>query len=207
MNDEHKETLIAVIVMLILAVSLAWWIYARIMTPAVQPIEKIEIPVEGSPTLGNPQAPNVVVVFSDFQCPFCGEFERESFPQIKAQLIDTGKVYFVFKQFPLQSHEHAYAAAVAATCSHQQGKFWEYHDLLFNHQDALENENLLAYAGQVGLDRDRFKSCIAGGAPDVAADRQLGVRSGVTGTPAFFFNGKLVSGALSYEQFEKALVG
>ena len=87
------------------------------------------------PTLGKKDAPIVMLEFSDFQCPFCGKFWRETLPQIKKDYVETGKVLFVYKDFPLrQIHPHAQQAAEAALCANEQGKFWEYHDTLFSKQ-------------------------------------------------------------------------
>ncbi len=87
------------------------------------------------PTLGKKDAPIVMLEFSDFQCPFCGKFFRDTFPKIKKDYIDTGKVYFVYKDFPLsQIHAMAHKAAEAGNCANEQGKFWEYHNKLFENQ-------------------------------------------------------------------------
>jgi protein-disulfide isomerase len=140
--------------------------------------------------LGRPDAPITLVEYGDFECPFCGR----AFPEIKALLHDLGsKVRFVFRHFPLvEQHPHAETAAEVAEASGAQGKFWEMHDLLFRRQAALESEQLLAYAGELKLDVPRVARELQGHMhrDRVRGDFQSGVRSGVSGTPMFFINGR-----------------
>src|SRR5512142_1740379 len=125
MNDETKENIIALVIVLVLALGIGWWIYHQIYTPAPQQQEvQATIPVGASPMLGSENASKTVVIFSDFECPFCGEFARQTFPAIKAKYIDTGQMRFVYKQFPLSVHEHSNDAALASLCAQDQNKFW-----------------------------------------------------------------------------------
>jgi len=109
----------------------------------------------------------------------------------------------VFRDYPLPMHNRAQAAAEAAQCANAQNKFWEYHDKLFANQRALTDEDLKRYATEVGLDTAAFNACYGEGQfrADVASDYQEGQRIGVTGTPAFFINGRFLSGAQPYEAF------
>jgi len=115
------------------------------------------------------------------------------------------KVRVVFRHFPLGFHQKAQKAAEAAECAREQGKFWEYHDTMFGNQQALEPDNLKKYATDVGLKAEQFNACLDSGkyAEAVQADMKDGQAIGVSGTPAFFVNGRFVSGALPYEEFEK----
>jgi protein-disulfide isomerase len=205
MNDETKENIFALIIVVILLVGVGWWIYHQMYAPQ-PPQEEVtaQIPIGASPVLGSENASMTVVVFSDFECPFCGQFARETFPQVKAKYVDTGKMRIVFKQFPLSIHEHAELAAQASLCAHDQEKFWEYHDLLYSHQQDLALEDLKAYAQDIGLNAERFNSCLDSGQyqTQVASEKVLGTQSSVTGTPTFFFNGKRVVGALSVAEFD-----
>jgi protein-disulfide isomerase len=155
---------------------------------------------EGTPAL-------TVVEYADFQCPFCGRFARETYPTIKAEYIDTGKVRWVFRHFPLAIHANARDAAEASECAHDQGMFWEYHDHLFNNQAALDVASLKAYAGQLGLDQTTFDGCLDGGgkAARVQMDVDSGTALGVTGTPAFFIGGRRVQGFQTISQFRALL--
>jgi protein-disulfide isomerase len=121
------------------------------------------------------------------------------------QVVETygDQVQLVFRDFPLSFHARAHAAAEAAQCAHSQGKFWEYHDALFANQKQLADEDLKRHAADLGLDVDDFNACLETGRfrNDVAEDFQEGQRFGVRGTPAFFVNGRFLSGNQPYEAF------
>jgi protein-disulfide isomerase len=135
-------------------------------------------------------APVTLVEYGDFECPYCGQ----AYPVVKELLSRQGTaVRLVFRNFPLaEIHPHARRAAEAAEAAGAQGKFWEMHDLLYERQDALEDEDLVAYAAEIGLDLDRFQVELAQNAhaARVREDFMSGVRSGVNGTPTFFINGR-----------------
>ena len=152
------------------------------------------IDLAGSPSMGPASAPLVIVEFADFECPHCGA----AMP-ILHQVIDLpefkGKVHFVFKEFPLTGHEHAEPAARAALAAQLQGKFWEMHDQLFTHQEQLNPPDIEGYARKLQLDIEKFKTDWASQPikDKVNADRDLGVKIGVAGTPAIFVNGRKFS--------------
>jgi len=135
-------------------------------------------------------APVTLVEYGDFECPYCGQ----AYPVVKELLSrQGGSVRLVFRNFPLaEIHPHARRAAEAAEAAGAQGKFWEMHDLLFERQDALGDEDLVGYASELGLDLDRFQVELAQNAyaGRVREDFMSGVRSGVNGTPTFFINGR-----------------
>ena len=145
--------------------------------------------VLGSPVLGIETAPITVVEFSDYQCPFCGQFFSQSFPSIYDQYIRTGKVKYVLRDFPIQAiHPHAFVAAEAAHCAGDHGKFWEMHDQLFANQMMLTRGDLSRHARNVGIDPATFEACLRSGkhAEKVRADLGEGQRLGVNATPTFF---------------------
>lgn len=113
----------------------------------------------------------------------------------------------VFRDFPLGFHDRAQAAAEAAQCAHVQGKFWEYHDKLFENQSALQTENLKQYAADLGLDADAFGECLGSQRfrDDVVQDQREGSTFGVRGTPAFFVNGRFLSGNQPFDAFAKVI--
>jgi protein-disulfide isomerase len=154
---------------------------------------------------GPKKAPVTLVEYGDFECPFCGE----AYPVVEAVRLRMGKqLRFVFRHFPLvNSHSHAEAAAEAAEAAGAQGRFWEMHDMLFQHQDALEDKDLLVYAQGIGLAVVRFEAEIAAGlyVPRVREDFLSGVRSGVNGTPSFFINGVRYDGPRDLESMVGAL--
>lgn len=172
------------------------------------PPRRYEVSLDDDPVKGSPDAPVTIVEFSEFQCPYCGYYVREIFPKIETAYIQTGKVKYVFRDFPLTSiHPNAQKAAEAAGCAAQQGKFWEYHDLLFAHQDALDVPALKQYAVDLGLDAVLFDACLDSGAmaEEVAKDLADGQQYGVTGTPAFFVNGIKLTGAQPFEAFQELI--
>jgi len=158
-------------------------------------------------TVGDPNAPIVVIEYADFQCPFCGRFARETLPTIKAEYIDTGKVLWVFRHFPLRIHNCATAAARGSECANDQGMFFEFHDRLFQNQDNLCNEGLKEHAAAIGLDTGDFDACLESGekADRVDEDTASGRTLEVTGTPAFVINGELVQGFKTVDQFRALL--
>lgn len=149
--------------------------------------------------------------FSDFQCPFCQNFWNTSYKQIKSKYIDTGKITFIYRHSPLPFHQNAQKSAEASECANAQGKFWEYHDLLFANSKSdgagLEITDLKKYAKDLGLNTSKFDSCLDGGEMSkvVEEDSNLSKSIGVSGTPTFFINGKQVVGALPYAEFEKTI--
>jgi protein-disulfide isomerase/plastocyanin len=166
--------------------------------------ETVEVSLDDDAVKGDPNAAVTIVEFSDFECPFCGKYVREAYPQIVSEYIDTGKVKYVFRDFPLDFHQSAQKAGEAAECAGEQGKYWEMHDYLFVNQDYLAVENLKGYAKDLGLDTADFNECLDSGAmaDEVKADMADGQKYGVSGTPAFFINGKMISGAQPFAAFK-----
>jgi predicted DsbA family dithiol-disulfide isomerase len=160
---------------------------------------RIQVATEGHPTKGPATAPITIVEFSDFQCPFCSRVEP-TLTQIEQKYGD--KIRVVFRQFPLTSiHPMAQKAAEASLCANEQGKFWQMHDAMFSDQEKLEVPDLKAKAGKLGLDQAKFDQCLDSSkyAARITEDTKAGSQAGVTGTPAFFINGRSLSGAQPYE--------
>ncbi len=154
---------------------------------------------------GPANAKVTLIEYSDFQCPFCGRF----LPTVQQIIKEYGnKVRFVYRHFPLNSiHPMAQKAAEASECASEQGKFWEFHDLAFANQASLSLENLKVWATQLGLNAGKFNTCLDSGkyATRVQADLTEGEQKGVSGTPATFVNGQLVSGALPFEAMKQII--
>lgn len=154
---------------------------------------------------GSFDAPVTLVEFSDFECPFCAKFA----PTLDKILSDyKGKVRLVYKYYPLSFHPNAQKAAEAAECASEQGKFWEYHDKLFaNLDNGFSVDNFKQWAGDLDLNTAKFNKCLDSDkyADKVQADSQEGSEKGVSGTPATFVNGELVSGALPYASFKQVI--
>lgn len=164
---------------------------------------------DGDHVLGNPNAKVTLIEYSDFQCPFCGRLFLETLPKIKENFVKSGKVKFIYRHFPLRSiHTNAQKAAEASECASEQGKFWEYHDLIFQRQNLMSEESFKSWAKELGLNSEKFNSCLGSGkyAPRIDVDYNEGIALGINGTPATFVNGKLISGAMPYEEFERMIL-
>jgi len=173
---------------------------------------KVDVSIDDDPMLGNPKAKITLVEFSDFQCPFCRSFWSGAFQQIKKEYIDTGKVRFVYRDFPLSFHPAALPAAQAAQCAHDQGKFWEMHDKLFEEQARqgtgtvqFSETDIKQWASQIpGLDMNKWTVCVSSGKyiSEIDKDTKEGTSYGVSGTPTVFINGKPVVGAQPFSAFK-----
>ena len=152
------------------------------------------------PAFGSRNATVEIVEFSDFQCPFCQRLNG-TLEQLKTDYGDD--VRLVFKDYPLPNHAQAFKAAEAGNCAHEQGKFWELHDVMFSNQSELEVADLKRHAGELGLDQASFDTCLDSGrfAASVSADLRLGQGVGVSSTPTVFINGRAVMGAAPYDVF------
>jgi protein-disulfide isomerase len=156
---------------------------------------------------GAKEAPVTIVEFSDFQCPFC----KNATATVK-QVMDKypGKVKWVFRDFPLPAiHPAAPKAHEAARCAAEQGKFWEYHDLLFDRSPKQNPDDLKQYAKDLKLDASTFGQCLDSGKQEAAVTKDVeeGSRLGVTGTPTFFINGRQLVGAQPLTAFQKIIDG
>ena len=144
------------------------------------------------------------VEFSDFECPFCGH-AVETLQQVEKSYGD--KVRIVFRDYPLFSHRTAKRAAEAAHCADEQGKFWEMHDRLFSKGGPLSDGDLHRFASQAGVDQQKFDACLTSGKYKEAwkPSQDEGNRVGVTSTPSFFINGRLIVGAAGIDTFSKVI--
>ena len=174
-------------------------------------------PPPQSSVRGNPDSRVAIVEFSDFECPFCGRYAREVYPRLTEEYIETGRVQYVFRHYPLAIHPFASKAAEAAECAARDGVFWGMHDMLFEAAGALAEADLLRYADSLGLESAGFENCLKSRAMfrRVMDDIRDGEALGVTGTPTFFFaevrdDGKLnvlarMNGAKPYSIFKSKL--
>ena len=180
--------------------------------------QNVVLNIDGGQIHGEKDAKVTLVEYTDFQCPFCGKYVHETFPQIEEEYIKTGKVKYVRKDFPLESiHPNAFKAAEATRCAREQGKGWEMHAHLFNNQQQLAAANLLQHAQEVGLDTTAFQQCLDSDkyAALIRKDMSEAQGAGVTGTPSFFLglsdaNGKVkvtrsLAGAQTYSAFKAAI--
>ena len=160
---------------------------------------------------GDAKAPVTIIEFSDYQCPFCERFYSQTEKQIEEQYVKTGKVKFVYRDFPLSFHQNAQKAAEAAECAGEQNKYWEMHDKLFDNSQGdgtgLNTADLKKYAADLKLDTTKFNDCLDTGkmTSEVQKDFLDGQKAGVQGTPAFYVNGQLISGAQPFSAFQQVI--
>jgi protein-disulfide isomerase len=163
----------------------------------------VDVGTGGRPSRGGAKAPVTIIEFSDYECPFC----KKADVTVQEVMKTYGdKVRLVHRDFPLSFHARALPAAEAARCAEAQGKFWEYHGKLFASED-LSPEKLQALATEVGLDKKKFDECVTKEEFKDAVNKDIadGTDAGVTGTPAFFINGRMISGAQPFEKFKELI--
>lgn len=166
--------------------------------------DRVDVSVAGAPMKGPDNAPITIVEFSDFECPFCSRV----LPTLDKIMKDyEGKVRLAFRHNPLPFHKNAPAAHKASMAAQEQGKFWEYHDILFKNQKALTEENLIKWAKELGLDVEKFKKDMAKEEFQKRIDEDQTFARGnqAGGTPSFFINGVRLVGAQPYPQFKEVI--
>lgn len=179
------------------------------------PPQVVDVEAGHLPILGNNDAKVTVVIFSDFQCPFCKRYFDDSHSQLNEEYVKTGKVKLAFRHYPLTSiHPNAQKSGEAAECANEQGKFWDYHDLLFKNQEAwsqLSGEAITTaftdYAGELSLNTEQFRTCLETDKfqQAVVDDTTAGTNVQVDGTPTFFINGYRIVGAVPYAEIKQAI--
>jgi len=177
--------------------------------------EKVKVDLRGTHVMGRNDAPVTMVEFTDLECPFCRTFHTGTFEQIKRDFIDTGKVRFVSRDFPLDFHANARPAALAVRCAGEQGKFWEMRHGVTVNGNALSRDTYLALARDLGLDMQGFGACLGNEKYKAAVDQDIAaaVAAGVSGTPTFVVGptapdgveGQRIVGAVPYAVFEGAI--
>ena len=171
--------------------------------------------LENVNAIGDPDAPVTIIEYTDYQCPFCSRYFDDTFTQIRDKYIDSGLVYYVFKDFPLtQIHPQAVKAAEAARCAAEQDSYEAMHDQIFLQQAAWSgsptaDDLFKQFAQDLQLDSAAFAECLDSGRQEAAvlADLEEGRRVGVNGTPSFLINGHSLSGAQPFAIFEEAIEG
>ena len=210
MRERRLRRLVVIFIFLGAALVIA----ATIIWPNIAPIGDIVIPqaksyplADGN-TIGEPNAPVVIEEFSDFQCSHCRNFHQTTGAQIIEQYVETGQVFLIFRNFVIVGRE-SLAAANGSMCAAEQGKFWEYADILFANQSGIDagafsDRRLEAFAENINLDTALFRSCMRESRyqDQIQQDYQAGVSHGINSTPSFIINGKLVTGAKPFSDFQ-----
>jgi protein-disulfide isomerase len=168
------------------------------------PPHRVTVDAGDSPRIGSPTAPVQIIEFSDFQCPYCSQAAK-TVHEIESKYGD--KVSIVYRNFPLPMHKQANRAALAAECADDQGQFWKYHDELFANQKAWTDDDFNGYAKKIGLDGDKFSTCLQSGTGQATIDKDIeaGKNAGMGGTPGFYINGVVLNGAQPIEVFSDVI--
>jgi protein-disulfide isomerase len=185
-------------------------------TPAAPTADESQAPANASfNVVGRDDAPVIIIEFTDLQCPYCARYASQTFPRLKREYVDTGKLRYTSRDLPLPFHSFALPAAVASRCAGEQGRFWEYREALFASQSLLGTEPYGRIAGQLGLDVGQLEACRSKGEQEsnVRADLAMAAQHGIRSTPTFVigrvvngeFQGEVVSGAQPYEFFKAKL--
>lgn len=184
--------------------------------PAPQMPQNLKVKGDAIYVLGKSDAPLTMVEFTDYQCPFCGRFETSTFPEIKKNYIDTGKLRLILRDLPLADmHPFALKAAQSVRCAGDQGRFWEMKDVVFKNQSRLDVDSLAGYAKDLSLNSATFKSCMADGKhlKEIGEEVRYAQSLGITGTPTFILGktagdsveGRVIVGAQPLESFSAAI--
>jgi protein-disulfide isomerase len=229
-NRERLRSVVELITNLAVAAAAVALVWKLVFAPAaptqaagapraVEDVEASNLSLPSLPSVshrGSAKARVALIEFSDYECPFCGRYARETFGEIDKDFIAKNRIQYALVNYPLENHEHALPAAVAAECAGRQGKYWEMHERLFAKQADLKTAVWLTEAPGLGLDTKAFAACLEQDAVEkVRADRAEGVRLGVNSTPTFFIgtvsdNGsvrliKRVRGSQPYATFKEHL--
>lgn len=192
-----------------------WWVIGLVVAIVLVGIGAIalqqnrnraeSVEVSQDKSIGNADAPVIVVEYGDYQCPACGQFASTVKPKIVEEFVKTGQVRFVFRSFQFIGEESQWAAE-AAECANEQGKYWEYYDKLYSSQagenaGAFRKENLEGFASELGLETEQFNQCLASGryTEKVKAETMGAQRLGLRSTPSLLVNGELLDGGAQYE--------
>jgi len=169
------------------------------------------VPLDDDPVLGSAEAPVTIIEYSEYLCPYCRVFALETLPLIEENYVDTGKVRFIFRDFPVHG-EPAVAIAMVAECAADQGKFWEMQLFLWERYDEWsQSQELLAtfqgYAEELDMDTEEFTSCLQEGTvvERIIEDYNVGVQDGIEATPSFLVNGTLIRGAMPFDEFQRII--
>ena len=213
-NDLYQWLIPAILILVVVIITASVLLYnsqasqKKVIVPAT-----VEHPMAKDTGAGDPNAKVKVFAFEDFQCPICGEFTKQLEPLIMAKYVATGKVYYQFSPFSFIGPE-SITAAEAGYCAMDQGKFWEYHDMIFANQNgenkgAFNDQALQSFAQQIGLNTSNFNGCLSSHkyAQKVKDDKDFAVQSGATGSPYFLVNGKLVGQDQLAATIDAALAG
>jgi len=168
-------------------------------------VRRVDVSTDGDPSIGPENAPVTIIEFSDYQCPYCQQWDQQVYQKLMASY--PGKIRFVYRDNPLPMHPQAEPAAEAAECAGDQSAYWKYHDALFSGQYSLGRDAYMQYALDLGLDTKAFAACLDNHTfqGEVEADASDAAKAGISSTPTFVVNGRLLVGALPFADFKKVI--
>jgi protein-disulfide isomerase len=168
-------------------------------------VRRVVVSTDDDPSIGPDNAPVTIIEFSDYQCPYCQVWYKQVYQQLLASYPN--KIRFVYRDLPLPMHPEAVPAAQAAECAGVQDDYWKYHDALFNQQYGLNRAAYEHYASDLGLDLSAFTACLDSQKfqSEIQADAADAARVGITGTPSFVINGRILIGALPFSEFKTVI--
>jgi protein-disulfide isomerase len=168
-------------------------------------VKRVDVSTDDDPSIGPADAPVTIIEFSDYQCPYCQVWYKQVYQQLLASYPD--KIRFVYRDLPLPMHPEAVPAAEAANCAGEQNAYWKYHDALFDQQYGLNRAAYEHYAADLGLDTEAFAACLDSHRyqGEVQADANDATRVGISGTPSFVVNGRILVGALPFSDFKTVI--
>jgi protein-disulfide isomerase len=184
---------------------LLWGSSPTPVAAGTNPVRRVDVSTDGDPSIGPKDAPVTIIEFSDYQCPYCQVWYKQVYQQLLASYPN--KILFVYRDLPLPSHPEALPAAEAADCAGEQGAYWKYHDALFGQQYGLNRAAYEQYATDLGLDKKAFAACLDSHRykDEVQADANDAARIGISGTPSFVVNGRILIGALPFSEFKTVI--
>ncbi len=169
------------------------------------PVRRVDVSTDDDPSIGPANAPVTIIEFSDYQCPYCQVWYKQVYQQLMASYPN--KIRFVYRDLPLPMHPEAVPAAEAADCAGEQNAYWKYHDALFSQKYGLNRAAYEQYATDLGLDTKAFAACLDSHRyqGEVQADASDAARVGISGTPSFVVNGRILIGALPFSEFKTVI--
>lgn len=178
---------VSTIAVLVVAAIVVWTYFSKSSSQRGPKVPGKPISTSAAESVGSATAPVAMLAFSDFQCPYCGRFARDIWPELKKARVDTGQLRVMFRHLPLGIHANAFRAAAIASCAGDQGRFWPTHDLLFSAQDQLASESLWNIVASAGVDVQRMRDCVGDSrtAARINADVAAATALGISGTPTF----------------------
>lgn len=181
---------------------------AFLLSGCAPAIERFEVDADDDPFIGPAQAPVEIIIFEDYQCPFCKAFTQETLPLLKQNYVDSQKAKIVIRDYPVvEKHPEAMISALALGCALEQQKYWQYHDIVFENQQQLTHDHLIHYAKILQLNEEMFTDCLETEQfrEEIYKDISDAHNAGVRGTPTLFVNGRKIEGAQPYDVIEKII--